>query len=388
MAEKKIIDLTLKRKQKNLKKILKIIRIPIVILAVLAALFLSARLVGNVALSNVTDGIRQIKTLFSHSDGYPYTPEAFDYKKITSVGNYPMIIYKNSTEVLDGSARELFEMPLVYTDSKVISKNGRAVVYSNSANEVILQSKTEKLGTVNESGNVFAAALAKNGSFATSCASNEYQSVLSVYNSRFKKIFQWNCSQERIADISISNSGKRVALVAVGAENAEIYTRLLVFNTHSGETEVDMRYNGTLFLRVVLTSSNKIIAVGDNRAAVLNIKGETVDELVYSEDSLCAVCADESGNTVVCYKEFGGSKTGIVRYSSSGKKTCSFTVDGTPDCVAASGGKTAVANEKEITVYSSRGKQIKTIEANAPISEMLICSGKIYALEGGSLVKH
>lgn len=388
MAEKKIINLQKKRNMITLKKVFRIIRIPIVILAVVAALFLSVRLLGNVAVSNITDNIRQVKTIFSRGEGYPYPLETFNYRKVTAIGSRPLILYEDSGKVLSSSAGELFDMQLNYADSKVISKNGRALIYSNSANEIVLQSKTEKLGTLNEDGTVVAAALAKNGSFATSHEDEGYQSVLSVYNSRFKKVFQWNCSQERIADISLSGNGKNVAVVAVGAENAEIYTRLIIFNIGSTEPKVDIRYNGTLFMRVVYTASNKIIAVGDNRTVVLNKNGESVDELVYSEDSLCAVCIDDSGNTVVCYEEFGGSKTGIVRYSRNGKKTCMISVDGIPDCIAADGGRIAVASDSEITVYSSGGKQSKLIQTENPVSEMFICSGTVYSVEGGALVKH
>ena len=52
MADKKIVDLNKFRNKKMAKKILGFMRIPIVVLVVVAALFLSARLLGNVATSN------------------------------------------------------------------------------------------------------------------------------------------------------------------------------------------------------------------------------------------------------------------------------------------------------------------------------------------------
>lgn len=388
MAEKKIVSLSKIRNKETLKKIFRIIRIPIVILVVIAALFLSARLLGNVAVSNITDGIREIKTVFARGEGYPYSLDTFNYRKSFAIGNRPLVLYEDSCRVLSSSAGEMFDTQLEYADSKVISRNSRALIYSNSANKITLLSKTEKLGDFTEEGTVVAAALAKNGNFATSYSNEDYQSILSVYNSRFKKIFQWNCSQERIADISLSGNGKNIAAVAVGTENAEIYTRLLVFNSGSAEPKADIRFDGTLFLRVAYTSSGKIIAVGGNRTVVLNKKGETVDELVYSEDSLCAACIDDDGNTVVSFKEFGGSKTGIVRFSASGKKSCSFSVDGIPDCIVASGGRIAVATGSDITVYSSSGRETKQLQTDNPVSEIFICSGTVYSVEGSTVVKH
>ena len=388
MANKKIIDL---QKQRNIiaaKKIFRIIRIPIVVLAVAAALFLSARLMGNVAVSNITDSIRQVKTVFTKGEGYPHSLEAFNLLKVVPIGAGPLVVYSDSSLVLNPSGDEVFSMQLEAADSKAITKNGRALIFSSLSNEVILQSKTEKLGSITEASTIVAAALAENGSFATSHASEEHQSVLNVYNSRFKKIFQWNCSNERIADISISNNGKNLAVIAIGAENAEIYTRLIIFNVGSSEPKADIKYSGTMLLRVVYTASNRIIAAGDNRTVVLNKKGELIDELVYSENSIIAVCADDSGNTVVCYEEFGGSKTGIVRFSRSGKKTCSLVVDGIPDCVAAQNSRIAVSFGDEITVYSSGGNESKRIEADNTVSQIFFCSGTLYTVEGGAIHKY
>lgn len=388
MANKKIINLQKKRTAMTVKKVFKFLKIPIVILAVAAALFLSARLMGNVAVSNITDSIRQVKTVFTKSGGYPYSLEAFNLRKVVPIGGGPMIIYNDSSLVLNASGDKIFSSQLDYADSKVISKNGRALIYSTSSNAVILQSKTETLGTVTEDSPVLAADIADNGSFATSHASEEHQSVLNVYNNRLKKVFQWNCSKERIADISLSNNGKNIAVIAVGAENAEIYTRLIIFNVGDEEPKADIKYRGTLFLDIVYTASNKIIAAGDNRTVVLSKSGEAVDELVYSEDSILAVCSDDSGNTVVFYEEFGGSKTGVVRFSRSGKRSCSFTVDGIPDCIAAQGGRIALAFGEEIVVYSSNGKESKRIEASVAPSQVFFCSGTVYTVESGAIHKY
>ena len=388
MAEKKIVDLKKFRNKKLARKIFDFIKIPLVILAVVAAAFLSARMLGNVAVSNATDTLRLVGEMFHKGGGYPYSADISRLKKIVPIGSSPLLVYEDSSVVLGSSANEILSLKLGSADSKVISKNGRALIYSNSSNDIVLQSRTEELGTVKEDGAVVAASLAKNGYFATSHSTEANQSVLTVYNNHFKKVFQWNCSQERISDISLSSNGKKLAITAVGAENAEIYTRIIVFNINSTEVIADVKYPGTLFLKVAFTSSNKIIAAGDNRTVVITSKGEAVDEIVYPEDSILAVCTDDNGNTVVFYEEFGGAKTGMVRFSSTGKKTCSETLDGIPDCVTAYGGKIATVNSDEITVYSSSGKITRTFETQGLPSEIFCCSGEIYTVEGGTVYKY
>lgn len=388
MAKKKIIKLSKQRNKKIAKKIIRLMRIPIVIIAVLSALFLSARLLGNVAVSNITDSVREIKTVFSKGGGYPYLLDAFDFREATAIGSKPLVIYDDSAKVLSSSASENFSMQLSSGDSKVVSKNGRALIFSNTSNEVILQSRTEKLGSVEEEGSIVTAELSKNGCIATSYASDEYQSVLSVYNRYFEKEFQWDCSQERISSIGLSKNGRNIVVAAVGTQNAEIYTRIILFNIGSPKPIADLMYRGTLFLKVVYTDSNKIIAVGDNKTVVLDKKGDTIDELVYSENSIISVSNDGSGNTVICHEEFGGSKTAVVRYSKNGEKTFSLMLDGAPDCIAAKGGKTAVASGDKIAVYTSNGQESKTIEPEYPVTDIFWCSGTLYTVESGRICKY
>ena len=139
---------------------------------------------------------------------------------------------------------------------------------------------------------------------------------------------------------------------------------------------------------MIFTDSNKIIAVGDNKSVVLEKNGDAVEELVYSEDSIVAVCSDDAGNVLICHEEFGGSKTAVVRYAKNGKKTAQFTVDGTPDCFALSGGRIAVSSGADITLYSSAGKESKKYEAEHTVSELFWCSGTLYTVENGCIYKY
>lgn len=388
MANKKIVKLSKQRNKKNVKKILKLLIIPIVILVVLSALFLSARLMGNVAVSNITDTVREVKTVFTKGEGYPHALDALTFRKATAIGSKPLVIYDDTSVVLSSSAAKIFSNQLTSGDSKVVSKNGRALIYSNTSNKVTLQSRSEILGTVEEGGSIVTVDLSKSGCVATSHTTTEKQSILKVYDRYFKNQFQWECSQEYISAIGLSKNGKNVAIAEVGTENAEIFTNLIIFNIKSEEPVAELNYGGTLFLKVIYTDSNKIIAVGDNKTVILDKNGEVIEELVYSEDSIISVDSDDSGNTVICYKEFGGSKTAIVRYSKNGKMTYSTVADGVPDCVVVYGSKTAVASGNEIIVYSSKGEENEKIETAHPVADMFWCSGTLYTVENGHIYRY
>ncbi len=388
MKEKKIIDLQKIKRKINFKKVLRALRIPIVAIAVVIAIFLSARLLGNVATSNITDALRQFKTLFSDGEGFPYSLQDGEVKKIDSIGNRMLILSTDESLVLDSKAGELFKYQLGNADSKVITSNGRALVFSNGSSKVTLQSKTEQLGTIEEEGAVVTAALSSKGLFATSHIDKNSKSILSVYNRKFEKEFVWSCANERISAISLSDDGKKVAVAVIGVENAEIYSRVLLFDIRDSEAIYDMKISGTLFLKLYCSSKNAVIAVGDNRTIVFGKNGEALDELSYAENSISIVESDDKGNVAVCASELGGSRSSVTVFKSNGKRACRFSVDGEPISLDIGSGKVALTAGSEVVVFNFKGVEKKRIVSENPVSQVFVVSGDCYLVENGEIRKY
>lgn len=387
-TSEKIIDLKKKKNELNFKKLIKFMKVPLVALVVLVALFLSMRLMGNVAVSNVTDGLRQVKTIFSSSAGYPYSLENKELGKLETVGGDVVIVSEKNLSVLDSRARLRLGTQLDSADSKIIGKNGRTLVYSDSSPVISLLSKTEVLGSVTEQSPVVTADLAENGSFACSNSSEKAQSVLTVYNNRFNVEFRWNCSGERISAIGLSSNGKKVAAAAVGTKNAEIYSRFLIFDTDETNPVADITYSGTFIYRIIYTNGNRIIAVGDNKTLVYNAKGEKLEEFTYTAESVSAICSDDNGNTVICLSEFGGAKTRIVVYKSNGKRSAEVIVNGAPGGIDIADNRIAVILGNDIVKLSYSGKELDRISANGSPVRVAVTSGSVYTVESGSICKY
>ena len=387
MKEEKIIDLNKRRRKLNYKKILSALKIPVVILAVAAALILSARLVGKVAMSNVTDSLRQIKTMFSKGHGFPYDA-GDDVLKVEAIGNRVFVLSEDGSLVLDRKAGELFKYQLSNAKSKVTSFNGRALIYSNGSQNVIMQSKTEELGSIKEDGAVITAAIAKNGWFATTYASEGKHSVLTVYNNKFEKEFIWQCANERINAIALSPDGKSVAVSAMGVENAEIYSRLMIFNTKETEPVYDAKISSTLFLKLYFSSNETVVAVGDNKTLVTGKDGAVKNEIIYAENSFSLSAADESGNVAICCSEFGGARSDITVFKKDGTKACSIIVDGEPTALDISSNKVAATVGTELIVYNLKGEEKERFQLSANADQVMICSGKFLTYESGKICKY
>lgn len=389
MNEGKIIDINKGRKKLNYKKILSVLKFPVIILAVIAAVLLSARLIGKVAVSNVTDSFRQIKTVFSKGEGFPYSLEGFEVERVEAIGNRVLFLTDDNSFVLDKKAGELFRTQLFAENTKVITHNGRALIYSNNSSKVVMQSKTEELGSVDADGMVVTATLAKNGWFATSHYDSRNRSVLTVYNNRFEKEFVWNCAEERITAIALSPNGKSVAISAVGVANAEIYSRVMIFNTKESKPVYDSKLDGTLLLKMFYPSKKAVVAVGDNKTVVLDVTEKKFkEELTYAETGLVFADSDEKGNVIVCFGNSGGFESRIHSFKKDGTKLCELTLAGKPQALDIGSNKIACVLNNELIVYNLKGEEKERFKVSGAAEKVIICSGDFFTVEDKKICKY
>ncbi|MBR0112858.1 MAG: hypothetical protein IJM02_03835 [Clostridia bacterium] len=378
-----------KAKQKALtKKILRKLRIPIAILCVLLIICISLAAAGETRRSNLADSFRAIPASFGESRGYPYNSGDLSMSKVLLVGDKPMTVTETGVKVLSQDADELLSLHLDWSDTKAVSYNGRAVVFSNTSGKYYLISRTKVLATLNEDGTIVTACLAKNGSVASSSTTDSVQSVVKVYNTRQALEFQLNCDRDYVSSLSLSPNGKKVLISSVNAENAKLYSTVSLYNVKKTQPKFEVKIDGTAVLKTVYASANKFVAIGDNKTVILNAKGKTVSEITYADNALFAVDSDTHGNTMLCYKEFGGSKIKVVTIPSSGKRTHEFEIDYTPSSFDFRNSRIAASLGSGVTVYTLSGNVREEYECANNVSTVLIGGNGIFTLETGSVCKY
>ncbi|MBQ6266413.1 MAG: hypothetical protein IJK64_01420 [Clostridia bacterium] len=389
MAENNnIVNLNRERFWLLLKKVLRALRIPLIVIAVLGLLLFGVRMMGEVAASHLNDAVHDVRMLFSKGAGYPYALEAYQTRHIAMIGSDPLVLTRESCTVLDGSADTVQHTQLPCADSRAVIRNGRALIYSNTTGSLLMLSRSRQLLSQDVLSGVATSALSANGSYAVVTAGEKARSTVRVYNRRQVLQFQWDCAEERISSVALSDNGKQLAVLAVGAENAEIYSRLLLFRTDGNAAQLEQRYPGTLMLKVIFTSEGRLIAVGDNQTVALTRKGDKTTILSYTADSLNDIETDDRGDVLLCYDALGGAKATVVRLDAKGKKTCEITTEFAPSGYAVSGAGFALADGSRITVYSAKGAEKRTADAAGEVTQLLSAGRRIYTVENGVIRRY
>ena len=146
------------KKQKNkltFIKLIKKLRIPILLLVAIIILSIIYFAQGEVRRSNTADIFRAIPKTLGTSRGFPYNEDELSLDKVMLIGDKPLIVSENGVEVISQSADELLFLKTDWSDSRVCSQNGRALIFSNTSDKAYLISRTSVLSEFKEEGLTF-----------------------------------------------------------------------------------------------------------------------------------------------------------------------------------------------------------------------------------------
>ena len=382
------VDFQKERSKALKKKILRKLRIPGAIMVIVLILTVIYMLMGEIGHSNIADSFRAIPKTVGESRGFPYNEDELSLDRVMLIGDKPLIVSDTGVEVISNNADKLFDCHLDWGDTRVNSFNGRALVYSNTSAKVYLISRTSELAVYDEESPIVTGAVGRNGSVALSYSTDGSQSVVKVYKPSKKLYWQWQCDREYVSSLSLSPSGGKILISAIGVDNAEIYSRIILFDTRKTASQFDTKIEGTTILKVIYASSGKMIAVGDNKTGVLNHKGEIKSQFKYADDALYTVDSDNDGNVLLCYKEFGGSKIKAVRIPAGMGKIREFEIGYMPESADIRGGKIAFASGNTVEIFNTGGKILKTYDCGQDVKTVLLSNSGLFTLENGSVCKY
>lgn len=387
MSKNKTVDFQNAKDIIVFKKYLKKFRVLIALALVVIVILVTCAALGDIGNSNFTDSFRSISSSFSDGGGYPYNSNLLVLNKFMLIGDKPLIVSENGIDILSQEAVKLYSLHLEWTDAKATTKNGRALLFSNTSDKVYLVSRTKKLAEYNAAGTLITADIATNGGVALASTGENGKHQIKVITNRKNEEFVWESSKDYVSSVGLSGNGRKLAASVIGVDNAQLYSRILFFSTKDNKPYFEKYIDGTTIVKVIFTTGGKIIAVGDNYSVIYDQKGELVQEIKYSDNSLFSTVSDSEGNTVICCKEFGGSKMKLFCISKSGKIQ-EFEIKYTPSSIDIRGSKIAVSYDDKVTVHSYDGTVKETYKCSGKVSSAFLSTSGIFTVENGAICKY
>lgn len=340
-----------KRAQKEKRKKIIIWVIIAVVIAVLAIMKISEININSVINRFVdSDGSLEISESY-----YPYTLDASQNVKMTNINNKLGVLTPNSFSVINSQNAETeYGFQHGYSNPVLETSGIYSLVYNQGGDFYRLDTVSSSVYEEDIDSSILCANVSRDGDVAVATVSNEALCQVAVYSKTLKELFKVNTSDGYVVSIALSDNGKKVAFATVSGENANIVTKVSVYNVSSGGKAYDtvILPNGSLI--DLSFCGNNIYAVGDSYAGVISKSGEY--ENIFDDDSTISTrsfCYSPSGDLIIAYNSFSNSTDNKIAYvKKNGNIKTEISVDSNVKSVTASSSLISVLTNSEVISYS------------------------------------
>lgn len=291
-----VTDVSMLRKNRKKKKALSLLKKLIVILAIAVVVLVIVltkdlwypKLDGILTKIPVSENSAELAAgefPISIEGGASYSIIPLD-KSIAIVDDSHFFVHNENGKQLY-SAQHTFSRPIITANNK------KALLYDLGGKSFGLYSKYKNIYSKSTDEPILLARLGSNDSAAVVTKSEKYPSVLMVYDSAGKNIFNYR-SVSRIIDITFNSDGSGCYITTLGVSGGFIVSKILYYRFDRVDYDAagspvpiwETENLETLALSVRLFGENNIIIFGDTMCAYYDMNGKLMDSYKYKRQLL------------------------------------------------------------------------------------------------------
>ncbi len=344
VKKKKLQQSRFKRKTKIVFFVAAVLAVAIFVLAILSPVSLSE------SMSNFFNTIG--------SGGYPLESVGGQVIDCCSFGNHYYLLTDSSLKAYSASGKEIISIPHGFSNPMMVANESRALVFDQGGNSLIVANLSGVTNPYSSEHSILTATLARNGTYAVAAKSDSYTSSVTVFSRKDKKIYEWNCAKDYINNIALSKNGKKIAFTTVNAVNAQISSKLYVFETDKTNSvySKDLDTAAPLMLRSNKSGFSLVTSVGYSFTDWSNYKTTDV-----SNDYTPAFFRQSSNRILQVFNRTSNTTDNlIVVLSDKGQKLGEFKFSGAISDIQIRGNHIYCISETNAYLFDKTGKLLKT----------------------------
>lgn len=351
---------------------------------VLSVIVIIAVLFNSIAPTGVIDWM---KVSFSGSSGgeFPIEYDSSIANDIYVENERLLVLTGTDIKCYNSSGAEIYSRIQGYADPSIKTSEMRTLVLERGSFRYKIESSYDTVYEDELENKIVTGDICNNGTYAIVTESQSELCEVTVYNKNNSAIYRFNSVSGYITDVSLSDDGKRLCVVSIGAENAKLVSSVSVYKTSSVDAVFTNKYSDETVYKCNYNGNN-INLITEKRMLCLNGKGEQ-KEFLFGDLKLQRYEFSGS-NTLLCLAPDAGSAVTTVAVISSGcKEKAKFSVEYSIVSACADKGSIYLLSDTEILKYSYSGELKQSAKTDKGAISIKVLNGKVVILYADKLDK-
>lgn len=250
----------------------------VVVLALLLAAGWATGVLGA-SLSSLGDTLDSVSLYFQRGGGWPASTGIEEPTRIEELAGGFVELDKEEAVVFSAYGTKVRTIQPGYARPALAVGNTRFVIYDRSGTSLQVESRTRTLYTKTFTNAIMLCAMSQNGTLGVVTESDRYAAELQVFSPTMRSMYSWKMTQDQGVPLALrfASDNHRFAVGTVAARDGRVACSIYFMDTAKSETgPVYAAEEGSLLVQLRWLSADRLLAVFDTYAAVLNADGQQV----------------------------------------------------------------------------------------------------------------
>lgn len=297
------------------------------------------------------------------------------------------LLTENGITYYSASGRMTGKQQFTYSSPAMSLSGSRVLVFDRGNTGYSIQNNKTLYSQQAANKSVIDAAVSSRENYVIAVRDDNAKSILYGMDAKGKIIYQWNCPDGYISDVTLYSSGKKAAVTVIDSENAVLCSRVYILDFAYDSEYAVFDYTDETVLGVKFLSGRKLQVVSDK--CVYRISGKELEVVMeYNSSDICYADLTSGSFTAVITDDYSGDDSYVLTvFGKSGKLRFSVPLSGKVKGVSASDKSIAVLFTDKTETYSKRGKLVGSVADMHHYDDIVLNGNYLYVLSSDSVKK-
>lgn len=355
--QKKLSSFRILNGKKQAKKIRRLVALGLIFTIALVILLISL-----LSPTGIGEMYSNFSATFSLKSRLPVELNGTETYNVSAKSNYFYLLSDTDISVISNNGKVAFRDNHGFSSPVLCESEARALIYDQNGTGVRIYNAKGLVHSYDSKNTVFAADIARNGTFAVAGKSENYTSMVTVFNKKGEMLYEWYCPEETINSVAVAPDGKSVAVSTVCVSDGKFDSTVYILKYDSADPVFAKRYDGAFVYSINSVSRKTFTVVCENKCDIIFWKDYSVLSHE-TEYDINFVRSDSEYTVIASCRENNDGNYSFSVYNSMKKLTLSFDFEGHVDDFQINGKNIFILSGNMVYLINSDGKIAKTGES-------------------------
>ena len=289
--------------------------------------------------------------------------------------------YLDSTGRLIESNKHLFASPEMQVFDKTV------FLYDKGGTGCRIEKNASVYREITADGAIMCGTIGKKGNYAFSLDNHGgYQSHIFVYSFNGDKLFEWGSASDYCFRMTLSDTGNRLAVCVIGVQNAEYYSRVMLFSFNSGQPVYTVDFPGKTVFDLDFIAGKRIAVYTDSGVYEIDTDGRYSALQEYSTAEIAHSCVNSRGLSTTAIIPYGNEQAPLVTvFDENHKQIFTQQYNTLISGVVCSDDYVGVVMFDRVQILNKTGKVLGDIVPGETCERYVIVNNHLFVLTGTGL---